>query len=153
MRMCHICTLHHYVRSLCAFSALTLLSSYLHKLHIVCMNADFSCDDLDLLNVHKNMHIEDIYQNLFPLLDFPSFFLNINIKVLSQIIGFSLREFITSAQDPINFDPDPDPGSALGKNGSGSGVGPLKVGNRTISDNKDMATELNKAFCSVLTRG
>ena len=38
------------------------------------------------------------------------------------------------------------------KTKSRAGVGPLKVGNRTISDDKDMATELNKAFCSVFTK-
>ena len=38
------------------------------------------------------------------------------------------------------------------KTRSRSGVGPLKVDNKTISGDKDMATELNKAFCSVFTK-
>jgi len=38
------------------------------------------------------------------------------------------------------------------KTKSRSGVGPLKVDNKTISGDKDMATELNKAFCSVFTK-
>jgi len=38
------------------------------------------------------------------------------------------------------------------KTKSRSGVGPLKVDNKIISGDKDMATELNKAFCSVFTK-